>query len=268
MVLFAVFFIAFKNEKAQAANENCICSKGSYVPLYYPRDGAFNVGGNEQCKTSCMSVADARYYSYSDVANLGYQRIYNCLCVNGSNIPFKYLLNSKFSVSDDDTCHQKCADQGSKYYSFSNFINLGTTLVTKKASTASGTTGNTYETASDRVSGTTTNNSGLIKCGRAGQRMCHLCDLIVGLNTIIKYIFSISIVVALTIIVVGSILYIISAGDKKDIENAKGAIKNAVIGMVIVLSAWLIVNYSMKLLQTKSNLGIAQVSGWSNFTCN
>jgi cbb3-type cytochrome oxidase subunit 3 len=271
MVLFAVFFIALKTEKAQAANENCICSKGSYVPFYYPRDGAFNVSGNEQCKTSCMSVADAKYYSYSDVANLGYQRIYNCLCVNGSNIPFKYPLNSKFSVSDDDTCHQKCADQGSKYYSFSNFVNLGTTLVTKRASNATGTsTGNTFETASDRVTGSTTADSskGLIKCGRAGQRMCHLCDLIVGLNTIIKYIFSISIVVALTVIVVGSIFYIISAGDKKDIESAKGAIKNAVIGMVIVLSAWLIVNYSMKLLQTKSNLGISQVSGWSNFTCN
>lgn len=108
--------------------------------------------------------------------------------------------------------------------------------------------------------------SGIIKCGRAGQNMCKLCDLIVGINTIIQYGFMIAIIVALTFIVVGAVIYIVSAGNTGVIETAKGAMKNAAIGILIVFCAWLIINTSLRVLGARSDLGIG-VAGWSSFTC-
>lgn len=108
----------------------------------------------------------------------------------------------------------------------------------------------------------------LVPCGNTGQPMCKLCDLIVGINTIVKYGFGIAVVVALTFIVVGAVIYIVSAGNTGMIEMAKSAMKDACIGIIIVFTAWLIVTYSMQVLGAKTDLGISATGGWSNFKCN
>lgn len=116
---------------------------------------------------------------------------------------------------------------------------------------------------SDIVPGTPSADAGkgIITCGKAGQPMCTLCDLIIGINTVIKYGLGIAVAVALTVIVVGAVMYIVSAGDTGMIEMAKSAMKNAVIGLIIVLAAWLIINYLIV------NVLGATRTGWSTFTC-
>jgi len=108
----------------------------------------------------------------------------------------------------------------------------------------------------------------LVPCGNAGQPMCKLCDLIVGIHTLVTYGFGIVVVVALTFIVVGAVIYIVSAGNTGMIEMAKSAMKDACIGIIIVLTAWLIITYSMQVLGAKTDLGIQATKGWSTFTCN
>ena len=109
---------------------------------------------------------------------------------------------------------------------------------------------------------------GLVKCGRTGQPMCTICDLIIGVKVLIDYALSTAGVVALAVVFVGAVMYVFSGADPGLAGKAKAAIGNALIGIVIIVSGWLIVNYTMIVLGRKENLGIQQMTnGWSNFTC-
>ena len=84
---------------------------------------------------------------------------------------------------------------------------------------------------------------------------------------IIDYIMKIAIGVALVGIAIGGVLYTISAGDSGAAEKAKTTIKNALIGFIIVFSAWLIVNTTISAIGARKDLGI-NVTGWGEFDCN
>jgi hypothetical protein len=96
--------------------------------------------------------------------------------------------------------------------------------------------------------------------------MCTLCDLIKGINDIVQFLMKISIGIALLAITIGGILYIVSSGDSGMMDKAKSAIKNALIGFIIVFSAYLIVNTTIVYLGTKTDLGIS--AHWGTFDCN
>lgn len=198
-----------------------------------------------------------------------------CKCYSGyigeDVASYASKFESEAEASSAATCNTACirALPNATYYIYGNNnqfidINRGTAgaTVTPLQSQPQAT--------SDVIPGTFDPNStkGLVKCGHAGQRMCTLCDIVLGLNVIIKYIMGISLFVALAVFVIGAVMYIVSAGDTGMITKAKDAMKNAAIGIVIIFAAWLIVNYTIQILGTKSNLGITRVSGWSNFTCN
>lgn len=108
--------------------------------------------------------------------------------------------------------------------------------------------------------------SQFIKCGRPGQRMCTLCDLIAGLNNIIKFIMRISIGVGLLAFTAAGVMYAISLGETKQTDNAKGLMKNTGIGFVIIFSAWLIINTVIQSLGAYPNLGI-NITSWGDFEC-
>lgn len=306
-------FLTCSAERAFAAN--CICSSGSLVPGYYNNDAEFTTSDSDSCKQSCMNVgSNIKYFSFSNVAHVGFQQIYNCYCLSGSLIPFYFPNIKNLNTSDSDSCDQECANVNAKYFSFSNVAHIGTTLVTKVAigtcKSSSGqigtcekpcaegktTTGNctaahgamyanndysccvgstsASSTISSMNGGTmdssipgTTEPGGIIQCGRGGQNMCTLCDLIKGLNDIIQYIMKIAIGLALAMFTVGGGIYVISVGEPKMIEMGKGAMKNAAIGFAIIFSAWLIINTLLFAIGASSNLGISGVSSWGNFQC-
>lgn len=109
--------------------------------------------------------------------------------------------------------------------------------------------------------------SGIVKCGRPGQNMCTLCDLIKGFNEVIQYIMKIAIGVALLAMAVGGVLYVVSAGESGTMEMAKSAITNAAIGFVIVFAAYLIVNTTVTYLGTTGTLGMKTATTWGQFDC-
>jgi hypothetical protein len=120
----------------------------------------------------------------------------------------------------------------------------------------------------DIVPGTTVGESKIITCGRPGQNMCHLCDLIKGFYNIIKYLQGIAIGVALLAMAIGGIIYIVSAGDSGLMDMAKSAIKNAAIGFMLIFLAYLIINTTILYLGTKGDLGIGGVTSWGTFNCD
>lgn len=118
------------------------------------------------------------------------------------------------------------------------------------------------------VPGSTDTTRGIVPCGRGGQRMCTLCDLIVGIHVIIKFIMKIAIGVALLAIAIGGVMYVVSAGDSGAVETAKATIKSALIGFIVIFAAWIIVNTVMTFLSANSTLGMKSTTSWQNFECN
>ncbi len=61
------------------------------------------------------------------------------------------------------------------------------------------------------------------------------------LPNLISLSFIIGAIIFIAIIIVGSIQWIISGGDKGAVESAKGKITNAVLGLIILLSVFAII---------------------------
>lgn len=108
--------------------------------------------------------------------------------------------------------------------------------------------------------------SEIVKCGRSGQQMCTLCDLIRGMNYVIQYIMKIAIGVGLLAITIGGVMYVVSAGDKGLINQAKGTMQNAGIGFVIIFAGWLIINTLISYIGIQDGMGI-DVTSWGQFDC-
>lgn len=117
------------------------------------------------------------------------------------------------------------------------------------------------------VPGKISEDSKFINCGRAGRRMCTLCDLIAGLNNVIRFIEKIAVGVGVLAFTIAGVIYIISGGDSATTGKAKTTMKNAAIGFVIIFAAWVIVNTAITSIGAYSNLGI-NITSWGQFDCN
>jgi hypothetical protein len=78
------------------------------------------------------------------------------------------------------------------------------------------------------------------------------------IKRVIDALFGIAGAVIILIIIVGGVRYILSAGDPKAVQSAKGTITFAVIGLVIILLAVVIVNVIGNLLGA-SNLTVVRI---------
>ena len=78
-------------------------------------------------------------------------------------------------------------------------------------------------------------NAGLAQGGTDG-------DIVGAFQEIITFLASILAVLAILVIVIAGILYITSGGDQGRIDTAKSWILYAIIGLIVALLAWVIVN--------------------------
>jgi len=78
-------------------------------------------------------------------------------------------------------------------------------------------------------------------CGGPGEEDCTLCHFLLLIKNIIVLITEIAFAIAALFFIVGGISFLISSGSPEKIEKAKKTITSAVIGMVIVLTSYLIV---------------------------
>lgn len=78
-------------------------------------------------------------------------------------------------------------------------------------------------------------------CGGPGESDCTLCHFLLLIKNIVVLVTEIAFAIAALFFVVGGISFLISGGSPEKIERAKKTITSAVIGMVIVLTSYLIV---------------------------
>jgi hypothetical protein len=82
-----------------------------------------------------------------------------------------------------------------------------------------------------------------VGCGECGQ-----CDILMVVKNIVQFILQIAGPLAILGIILGGFLYITSGGSQERAQEAKGAITAAVIGLVIILVAWVLVNFVIQIL--------------------
>lgn len=106
--------------------------------------------------------------------------------------------------------------------------------------------------------------AGLVPCGSPGESACQLCDFITLLDNIVDWLVMILSIVVAIVFVVSGLQLVISTGDVSAKESAKKRIANTVIGFVIVLTAWLLIDLGMKSLLAPGN---ASSGPWNKIQC-
>ena len=100
----------------------------------------------------------------------------------------------------------------------------------------------------------------IVTCGPVSAGYAKECDkeqFFTMVHVLIKYAIYLSMLAVTVAIVYAAFMYIISAGEMEKINKAKGAIKAAIIGLVIVLTGWILVN---------TVLGLFGCSNWNVFS--
>ncbi len=107
---------------------------------------------------------------------------------------------------------------------------------------------------------------GLVPCGGTGQQACTLCDLIgLGQSLLNLFIKVILFYVALFMLLYAGFLIITDKNKKQGYEM----IKKVLIGIIVVLLAWTIVNTIIYILAPKAvdNNGKSLLKNWNKIEC-
>jgi len=91
---------------------------------------------------------------------------------------------------------------------------------------------------------------------------CGLCDALVVGRNIIEDMFKVSFILATVFIAYGGFTLMIAGGSEKNVTTAKGIIQSAVVGLLIALTAWLLIN---TIITSLAN-GSATVA-WNSIEC-
>lgn len=122
--------------------------------------------------------------------------------------------------------------------------------------------------------------TGLIPCGRkAGQGSasdpCTACHAVVAGKNLMDYLTRIMVVVAVAVIVGMGVLYIMSGVNANLKKTAKAGITAVFVGLVLMLSAWLIVSTILRFLASDTLvqggdgfMGLRQGEGVYGLQCN
>ena len=102
---------------------------------------------------------------------------------------------------------------------------------------------------------------------------CNTCHVIVLGNNILLWLIGISAAVIALVFVIGGLKMVMAGGNEGDITTAKKMMTNAIIGFVILLAAWLIVDTVLKVFLKGNDVeqeGAASIEGygpWNQIEC-
>jgi len=87
-----------------------------------------------------------------------------------------------------------------------------------------------------------TNAAGLVPCGGPGESACNTCHLLVLVQNVLEFALKMAFLVIIGFIVYGGFRWIFSLGKEENLKAGRQIITNAIIGLIIILTAWIIVN--------------------------
>jgi hypothetical protein len=104
---------------------------------------------------------------------------------------------------------------------------------------------------------------GLVQLSGCSGPDCTACNAVDMLNGFIKWLIGIMFILCAVLITVAGVRLVTSGGNSHTLDEAKGMLTNAIIGMLIILAAWMIIDTVMRgLLGTDGKLDYGTVTGW------
>jgi len=94
---------------------------------------------------------------------------------------------------------------------------------------------------------------------------CSFCDLVTMANTVIIWLFGMIAMIFVFLMIVAGVGLVTSGGNQSELESAKSKFTNAIIGVIIVLSAWLLVDTIMRAMITDGEM--VGWGPWSEIQC-
>lgn len=93
---------------------------------------------------------------------------------------------------------------------------------------------------------------------------CQACHLVGTAQNIINFLISVSAVIGAMLFGWAGILMVTAGGKEAKITQARNIFTNVIIGLIIMLAAWLAIDTVMKLL---ANQDLSQIGGWNKIEC-
>jgi hypothetical protein len=106
----------------------------------------------------------------------------------------------------------------------------------------------------------------LVPCGGPGDDPCTLCDFVVLVDRVVKFLVLILILPAGVVgLMIAGVLLLTAGGNAKQLEKGKSIFRQVLIGMVIAFAAWLVIDTILRGLLEE---GYFQSWAWNEFpTC-
>ena len=110
----------------------------------------------------------------------------------------------------------------------------------------------------------------LVTCATAANpKACTICDLIDGIHGVIQFLVELMSITGIVIITIAGVMYIVSSGNPSMTTLAKSAIKNVLIGITVILVAFISITFIINTVfqNEKSELKVKE-NGLSGFGGN
>jgi hypothetical protein len=103
--------------------------------------------------------------------------------------------------------------------------------------------------------------SGGATCNIKGP--CTLCDAVVVTSNIITYLVEIAIPLAVIMIVYGGLRMALAGGNENTFKESRGILTSAVVGLMIAIASWLLVDTLLHVLAGSNSL-----LPWDQINCS
>jgi len=95
---------------------------------------------------------------------------------------------------------------------------------------------------------TAAKSSGLVQCGNPGQPACTLCSFLELVKNLINFIMGLAFAFVGLFITWGAFVTMTAGGSEERVKEGRKILTTAIIGLVIMLSAWLILGTVIQIL--------------------
>jgi len=106
------------------------------------------------------------------------------------------------------------------------------------------------------------NAAGLVPCGGVGEDPCQLCHVGVLFATVGEWLATVLGILIVIIIMLAGLRMATAAGDLSVVTSARRLISNAIVGYILFLTAWLLVDTGLRFLLDQPNYGV-----WNTIQC-
>ena len=112
-------------------------------------------------------------------------------------------------------------------------------------------------------------NGPLVICGRSSDSTpCSLCDIFLMAQKMIDFIIGLIVIIAPILIAVGGFMILLGGANPGQVDTGKKIIKNAIIGIIIALVAWTLINMVFLAL-AGGDKGVGKIfnAPWNEIKC-